>query len=129
VNQGTRPLGSSFDVKNRGRRRCCVRLALTTPRLLDLSVTSVPVYCRADFLRLLLQQQDRDSATNAAAIQTWATAPGSRLPPLDEPVKRFLKFGGVYAEDFLDRSLGAERHGEQWSWAGRAFGDRNGAQQ
>jgi hypothetical protein len=106
-----------------------VHLELTTPRLLDLSVTSVPVYCRADFLRLLLQQQDRDSATNAAAMQTWATAPGSGLPPLDEPVKRFLKFGGVYAEAFLDRSRGTGRQGEQWSWAGRAFGDRNGAEQ
>lgn len=106
-----------------------MHLALTTPHLLDLSVTLVQVYCRADFLRLLLQRQDRDSATKAAAIQTWATAPGSRLPPLDEPVQRFLKFGGVYAEDFLDRSLGTGRHGEQWSRVGRAFGDRNGAQQ
>ena len=92
-------------------------------------VTSIPVYCRADFLRLLLQQQNWDSATNAAAIHTWVTAPACWLPPLDEPVQGFLKFGDVNAEDFLDRSLGAERHGEQWSWAGRAFGDSNGAQQ
>lgn len=67
----------------------------------------VPVYCLADFLTLLMQRQDRDSATNAAAILTWATAPGreSRLASLDKPVQRFLQFGGDYAEDFLDRSL------------------------
>ncbi|HSZ30689.1 MAG TPA: hypothetical protein VK784_13165 [Pseudonocardiaceae bacterium] len=67
----------------------------------------VPVYCLADFLRLLLERQDLDSATNAAAILTWVTAPGheSRLASLDMPVRRFLQFGGDYAEDFLDRSL------------------------
>ena len=67
----------------------------------------IPLYCLADFLTLLLQRQERDPATNAASILAWATAPdhNSRLSSVDKPVQRFLRFGGDYAEDVVDRSL------------------------
>jgi len=67
----------------------------------------VPGYCLADFLNLLLHRQSASPDLTAHDVLAWATAPGhdSRLSTVDKPVQRFLRFGGEYAEDFVDRSL------------------------
>ena len=67
----------------------------------------VPDYCLADLLNLLLRRQTRDPDLTAGDVLAWATAPGreSRLFEVDKPVQRFIRHGGDYAEDFLDRCL------------------------
>jgi hypothetical protein len=69
--------------------------------------SGIPDYCLGDLLQLLLHRQAHDPSVTAAELHAWATAPGreSRLANVDKPVVRFIRDGGEYAEDFLDRIL------------------------
>lgn len=69
--------------------------------------SGVPVYCLADLLNLLLYRQSRDAGLTGEDFLAWALAPGreSRLYGVDKPVERFLRHGGDYAEDLVDRLL------------------------
>ncbi|GAA0628982.1 hypothetical protein GCM10009547_35780 [Sporichthya brevicatena] len=67
----------------------------------------VPSYCLKDLLRLLASRQEVDPEITAADLHAWATAPGreSRLSDVDKPVARFIRDGGEFAEEYLDRVL------------------------
>jgi hypothetical protein len=67
----------------------------------------IPAYCLGDYFRLLLARRRLDRGTDAESVLAWATAPGheARLSPLDEPAQRFLRDGGDYAHDLVDRTL------------------------
>lgn len=67
----------------------------------------VPAYCIGDLLNLLLHRLARDPGMSAEHFLAWALTPGreSRLFQLDKPVQRFLRYGGDYAEDLIDRCL------------------------
>lgn len=67
----------------------------------------VPAYCIGDLLNLLLQRLARDPGMTAEHFLAWALTPGreSRLSELDKPVERFIRYGGDYAEDLIDRCI------------------------
>ncbi|HEX5542250.1 MAG TPA: hypothetical protein VFX60_11930 [Micromonospora sp.] len=67
----------------------------------------IPAYCLGDLLNLLLQRQARDPGLSAEDFLAWALMPGrdSRLSSVDKPVQRFIRHGGDYAEDLIDRCL------------------------
>jgi hypothetical protein len=67
----------------------------------------VPAYCLGDFFRLLLSRRQLDPELAAEGFLAWATAPGqeTRLSALDEPARQFLRRGGDYAHDIVDRTL------------------------
>jgi superfamily I DNA/RNA helicase len=67
----------------------------------------IPAYCLGDYFRLLLARRRLDQGTDAESVLAWATAPGheERLSSLDEPAQRFLRNGGDYALDLVDRTL------------------------
>jgi hypothetical protein len=67
----------------------------------------IPAYCLGDYFRLLLYRRQLDPGMDAETFLAWATAPGreSRLSQLDKPAQRFLRSGGDYAHDIVDRTL------------------------
>ncbi|WP_327006863.1 hypothetical protein OHA72_06040 [Dactylosporangium sp. NBC_01737] len=67
----------------------------------------VPEFCLGDLLALLAKHHARNPGLDARQFMEWAFAPGfqSRLNVVDKPVRRFLEFGGDYAEDFVDRCI------------------------
>lgn len=67
----------------------------------------VPAYCLGDLLNLLLQRMARDPGLTAEEFLAWALTPGRelRVAQLDKPVQRFIRYGGDYAEDLIDRCI------------------------
>ena len=67
----------------------------------------IPAYCLGDFFRLLAERHRQNPSLDADSFLAWATAPGheSRLSELDKPAARFLRTGGDYAHDVVDRTL------------------------
>lgn len=69
--------------------------------------SGVPAYCLGDFFRLLVERRRQEPGLDADSFLAWATAPGHklRLAQLDQPAQRFLRDGGEYAHDVVDRTL------------------------
>ncbi|MEV5828460.1 hypothetical protein AB0L25_23160 [Spirillospora sp. NPDC052242] len=67
----------------------------------------MPTYCLDDFFRLLAHQRNVTPGLDAESFLSWATAPGKelRLDELDVPVRRFLKHGGDFALDVVERCI------------------------
>ncbi|GAA4211650.1 hypothetical protein [Microbispora amethystogenes] len=65
----------------------------------------IPTFCLEDFFRLLLQRRAQDPGLDAEAFLTWAVGGEHRLNSLDEPARRFIRYGTDYAADVLDRCL------------------------
>jgi hypothetical protein len=67
----------------------------------------IPAYCLGEYFRLLLSRCQADPEIDASRFLAWVTAAGQegRQPPLDEPARRFLRIGGDYALDIVDRTL------------------------
>ncbi|WP_146776753.1 hypothetical protein [Parafrankia sp. Ea1.12] len=67
--------------------------------------SGVPVYCLADLLRMLIRREQAEPGVTGREVLTWArTAPEHQIG-VDKPVLRFLRQGGDYAADFVDRCL------------------------
>ena len=63
----------------------------------------MPTYCLADFFKILSRK--RSSGLTPEAFVSWAAnAAESALSDTDQPVRRFLRFGGEFAIDVADRS-------------------------
>ena len=67
----------------------------------------IPAYCLNDYFRLLLSRRRLDPGMDAESFLAWATARGreTRLSQIDKPAERFLRSGGDYAHDIVDRTL------------------------
>lgn len=67
----------------------------------------IPANCLGDFFRLLAERRRQEPGLDADAFLSWATAPGRelRLSELHKPAERFLRHGGDYAYDIVDRTI------------------------
>jgi hypothetical protein len=67
----------------------------------------IPAYCLGEYFQLLLSRCRADPEMDAGRFLAWVTAPDQegRRPPLDEPARQFLRTGGDYALDIVDRTL------------------------
>lgn len=67
----------------------------------------VPLYCIDDWVNALEDISGRLGADDSELIfeRLNGRARANRLFHVDKPVQRFIKFGGDYALDFLDRSI------------------------
>src|SRR6185437_9598164 len=67
----------------------------------------IPAYCLGEYFQLLLSRCRADPEMDAGRFLAWVTAPDQegRRPPLDEPARQFLRIGGDYALDIVDRTL------------------------
>jgi hypothetical protein len=66
----------------------------------------VPVYCLPDLLKLLIRRRNKQPGVNGRELQAWTrSVPDIHLAQVANPVVRFVRQGGDYAADFLDRCL------------------------
>jgi hypothetical protein len=67
----------------------------------------VPRLCLGELVDLVLRRADADATLDGQAFVQWATAQGreSRLHVLDKPVQYFLREGGEFAIDWVDRLI------------------------
>lgn len=63
--------------------------------------SGVPTYCLADYYRLVDDRRRKHPELDAESFVSWAV--DARLPNIDKPVARFLKYGGEFAVDVTDR--------------------------
>ncbi|GAA3533302.1 hypothetical protein AFL01nite_18560 [Aeromicrobium flavum] len=63
--------------------------------------SGVPTYCLPDFFTLVEERRRRTPGLSADAFVAWASS--RPLPHVDKPVARFLKYGGEFAVDVVDR--------------------------
>jgi hypothetical protein len=67
--------------------------------------TGIPNYCLEDYFRLITQRRATDQGLDAEGFLIWATGRPHRLDELDQPARRFLKYGTEFALDFVDRTF------------------------
>ncbi|GAA4081313.1 hypothetical protein [Actinomadura miaoliensis] len=69
--------------------------------------SGIPTYCLGDFFQLLAQRRRTTPGLTGEAFMAWATAPGRelRLDEIDVPARHFLRYGGDFALDVVERSL------------------------
>ena len=67
--------------------------------------SGVPTYCLGDYYSLITEQRRRRPGMAPAEFVSWAASrvAEGRLPGVDKPVARFLRYGGEYAADVSDR--------------------------
>ena len=65
----------------------------------------IPDYCLRDVLALLGERHRQNRSLDGHSFLAWAGAHPSRLACLDKPAARFLRQGGEYAADLVDRLL------------------------
>jgi hypothetical protein len=65
----------------------------------------MPVNCLGDLLRMVDSHLVRGHDPRGAALVEWLEEPGKqhRRDPLDVPVRNFIRYGGPFALDILDR--------------------------
>ena len=81
---------------------------LPLPRLGPILMhAGIPAPYLGDYFKLLLSRRQLDRGMDAEGFLAWATAPGrdSRLAQLNKPARRFLRYGGDYAHDIVERTL------------------------
>jgi hypothetical protein len=65
----------------------------------------IPDYCLGDVLALLGERLRHNRSLDGHSFLAWADGHPSRLACLDKPAARFLRQGGEYAADLVDRLL------------------------
>jgi hypothetical protein len=67
----------------------------------------IPVHCLGDLLGVIDDHLVQGRETRGAAVLDWLDEPGKdyRMARLDVPVRNFLRFGGEFAVDILDRII------------------------
>ncbi|MCW2939567.1 MAG: hypothetical protein JWN00_2552 [Actinomycetia bacterium] len=64
----------------------------------------IPTHCLADFFRFLLSSRAQESGLDLEAVLARVSG-GRRIGGVSEPVRRFLQYGGDYAQDVIDRCM------------------------
>lgn len=67
----------------------------------------IPNYCLQDYFSVLEVGMRRVGADADSLVQWAIPRLDTTFPHIDQPVRRFLQFGGEYAVDFVDQSLDA----------------------
>lgn len=67
----------------------------------------IPVHCLGDLLRMVDDHLVRGREARGAALVEWLGEPGKeyRTYSLDVPVRNFIRYGGEFAVDILDRII------------------------
>ena len=67
----------------------------------------IPVHCLGDLLGVIDDHLVQGREARGAAVLDWLDEPGKehRMARLDVPVRNFLRFGGEFAVDILDRII------------------------
>lgn len=67
----------------------------------------IPVHCLGDLLRMVDDHLVRGREARGAALVEWIGEPGKkyRTYSLDVPVRNFIRYGGEFAVDILDRII------------------------
>ena len=69
--------------------------------------SGIPVYCLRDLLKMIDDRLQQGMEPNGTALLEWLEEPGKqyRSNNLDVPVRNFLRYGGEFAVDIVDRII------------------------
>jgi hypothetical protein len=69
--------------------------------------SGIPVYCLRDLLKMIDERLQQGMEPNGTALLEWLEEPGKqyRSNNLDVPVRNFLRYGGEFAVDIVDRII------------------------